>query len=70
MSEPEYSGIVKEFRNITDYIIHEHDFIAIRTKKEQTSIIICSTCGSLYRENCGKLVTKPDENYMQHDIYN
>jgi hypothetical protein len=67
MSEPEYSGIVKEFRKYA--IIHEHDFIAIRTKKEQTSII-CSTCGSLYRENCGKLVTKPDKNYMQHDIYN
>jgi hypothetical protein len=36
--------IVKEFLNHST--IHEHDFILIRTEKEQTSTI-CSTCGSL-----------------------
>ena len=49
--------------------IHEHDFISIKTEKEQTSIL-CSTCRSLYCEKCGKLVTIIDQNYMQYNIYN
>jgi hypothetical protein len=44
--------VIKEFRNNTR--IHEHDFITIRTEKETS--IICSTCGLLYCEKCGKLV--------------
>ena len=61
MSESEYSNSAKEFSNYA--VIHEHDFITISTRKEQASNI-CSTCGSLYRENSGKLVTIPDKNYM------
>jgi hypothetical protein len=40
--------------NIADEKIHEHDFISIKTEKETTSV--CSTCGLLYCENCGKAV--------------
>jgi hypothetical protein len=43
---------------LEDYIanekIHEHDFISVKTEKETTSV--CSTCGLLYCENCGKTV--------------
>jgi hypothetical protein len=58
--------IVKEFRSRT--IIHEHDFITIRTGKETS--IICLTCGSFYCKRCGKLVTISDKSYMQNNIYN
>jgi hypothetical protein len=51
--ESNYKSIIKEFTN--HLRIHEHDFISIRIEKEQTSTI-CSTCGSLYCEKCGKLV--------------
>jgi hypothetical protein len=40
--------------NIVNEKIHEHDFISIKTEKETTSV--CSTCGLLYCENCGKAV--------------
>jgi hypothetical protein len=40
--------------NIVNEKIHEHDFISIKTDKETTSV--CSTCGLLYCENCGKAV--------------
>jgi hypothetical protein len=46
--------IIREFRAGTR--IHEHDFISVKTKKEQVSIIICSICGLVYCEKCGKLV--------------
>jgi hypothetical protein len=59
--------IIKEFR--TRARIHEHDFISIRTEKEQTSII-CSTCGLIYCEKCDKLVMIYDKNYMNYNIYN
>jgi len=49
--------------------IHEHNFILVKTEKEQTTIL-CSTCNSLYCEKCGKLVTISDQNYMQYNIYN
>jgi hypothetical protein len=59
--------IITEFRTHTR--IHEHDFISIKTKKGQTAIICC-ICGSVYCAKCGKLVTIPDKNYMQHGSYN
>jgi hypothetical protein len=40
--------------NIVNEKIHEHDFISIKTDKETTSV--CSTCGLLYCEKCGKAV--------------
>ena len=48
--------------------IHEHDFISIGTKKER-SIIICSTCGLVYCEKCGKLRMIHNKNYMQNNRY-
>ena len=41
--------------NVANEKVHEHDFISIKTEKETSSI--CSTCGLLYCENCGKAVT-------------
>ena len=35
--------IIREFRTGTR--IHEHDFISVKTKKEQAPIIICCICG-------------------------
>lgn len=49
----EDNGINEEF--INDSRIHEHDFISVGAKEEKS--IICITCGSLYCEKCGKLVT-------------
>ena len=46
------SAIIKEPINHT--IIHEHDFVSIIAERETSTI--CSTCGSLYCEKCGKLV--------------
>jgi hypothetical protein len=43
---------LKEFSNHTR--IHEHDFITI--KAEEKPSLICSTCGLLYCEKCGKSV--------------
>jgi hypothetical protein len=40
--------------NIINEKIHEHDFISVKTEKETSSI--CSTCGLLYCEKCGKAV--------------
>ncbi len=40
--------------NILNEKIHEHDFILIKTEKS-----VCSTCGLLYCENCGKAVNEP-----------
>ena len=60
--------IIREFR--TGNRIHEHDFISVKTKKEQVSIIICSICYMVYCGKCGKLVTIYDKNYMQHNTYN
>jgi hypothetical protein len=45
-------NVVNEFVN--DIRIHEHDFISIKTEEETSAI--CSTCGLLYCEKCGKLV--------------
>ena len=53
INEVEDDSIIREFRN--DTRIHEHDFISIIGKEEKS--IICLTCGSLYCEKCGKLVT-------------
>ena len=72
-----YCSIIYRMFRIHDdsssIIIHEHDFVSIRTKeedKEQKSII-CLTCGSLYCESCGKLLlTVHGKNYMQHNLYN
>ena len=60
--------IIKEF--IIGSRIHEHDFISVKAKSEQGSIIICSICGLVYCEKCGKLVTIYNKNYMQHNIFN
>ena len=62
------SIIIREFRD--DTRIDEHDFILVKTKKEQASITICSICGLVYCEKCGKIVTTYDKNYMQHNVYN
>ena len=59
--------IIREF--ITNTRIHEHDFIPIKTDKEQTAII-CSICGLIYCEKCGKLVMIYDKDYMQRNVYN
>jgi hypothetical protein len=42
----------KELGNHT--IIHEHDFVQIRAKRENS--FTCTTCGLIYCENCGKRV--------------
>ena len=60
--------IIREFRTGTR--IHEHDFISVKTKEDQGPIVICSICGLIYCEKCGKLMTRYDKNYMQHNIYN
>jgi hypothetical protein len=60
--------IIREFRTGTR--IHEHDFISVKTKKEQGPIIICCICGLVYCDKCGKLVIIYDKNYMQHNVYN
>ena len=52
--------IIREFR--TGSRIHEHDFISVKTKKEQAPIIICSICSLVYCEKCGKLVTTYNKN--------
>ena len=44
--------------NIVNEKIHEHDFISIKIEKVTTSV--CSTCGLLYCENCGKAVNDPN----------
>ena len=36
--------------------IHEHDFIPVRSESETS--LVCSTCGLLYCEKCGKLVKR------------
>ncbi len=43
---------VKELKNHS--IIHEHDFTTSRTKNEES--LVCSICGLVYCEKCGKLV--------------
>ena len=59
--------ITGEFRALTR--IHEHDFSSIRTEKEQTTFV-CSTCGLVYCEKCGKLVMVYDNVYMKYGKYN
>jgi formylmethanofuran dehydrogenase subunit E len=56
--------IIKDFRTYSE--IHEHDFISVKSKREQISII-CRICSSIYCEKCGKLVMTYDNSYMQHD---
>jgi hypothetical protein len=59
--------IICELLNHTK--LHEHDFKLIRSEKEQTSII-CSICGLVYCEKCGKLVMIYGKSYMQKSVYN
>lgn len=62
------NGIIKEFRNNSSVIIHEHDFVPFSPKEKQKSII-CLTCGSFYCEKCGKLLvstTISDRKLIQH----
>ena len=59
--------IIGEFLNYTK--LHEHDFMLIRKEKEQTSII-CSICGLVYCDKCGKLVMIYGKSYMQKNVYN
>jgi hypothetical protein len=59
--------IIEEFLNHAK--LHEHDFMLIRNEKEQTSII-CSICGLVYCEKCGKLVMIYGKSYMHKNIYN
>jgi hypothetical protein len=35
-------------------LIHEHDFITIRIKETNSSLIHCITCGIYYCDLCGK----------------
>ena len=60
--------IIGESRNGTR--IREHDFISVKAKRQQESIIICSVCGLVYCEKCGKLVIIYHKNYMQYNTYN
>lgn len=60
--------IIKELR--IDARIHEHDFVPIKSKKEQTSTIICCICDLVYCEKCGKLAMIYDKIYMRHNVYN
>ena len=60
--------IIRKFRTGTR--IREHDFMSVKAKKEQASIIICLTCNSLYCGKCGKSLIIIDQNYMQNNIYN
>jgi hypothetical protein len=62
----EDSSISGEFRS--DSRIHEHDFILVRDEEEKS--IICKTCGLVYCEKCGKLVTIIGKNHTRHIIYN
>lgn len=59
--------IIKEL--IIDARIHEHDFISIKSKKEQASTIICCICGLVYCQKCGKLAMIYDKIYMRHNVY-
>ena len=59
--------IIEKFLNHTK--LHAHDFKLIRSEKEQTSII-CSVCGLVYCEKCGKLVMMYGKSYMQKSVYN
>ena len=43
-----------KFRNNSSCIIHEHDFVPIGLKSEES--IICLTCGSFYSEKSGNLL--------------
>jgi len=46
-------GITNPFR------IHEHDFICLVTEKEtSSSTMMCSTCGLIYCDKCGKSVMR------------
>jgi len=67
--ESNNNRIIEEFLNHT-IKLHEHDFMLIRNEKEQMSMIICSICGLVYCEKCGKLVAICHKNYMQHNTYN
>ena len=51
LEDHENTLLVHAFKNHTK--IHEHDLVSIRTERETS--IICSTCGLIYCEKCGKL---------------
>jgi hypothetical protein len=61
----EGSSISGEFKN--DSRIHEHDFISVGAEEKEKSII-CKTCGLVYCEKCGKLVTIIGKNHTRHNI--
>ena len=69
------NSIIKQFRNnnSSSSLIHEHDFISIKTEKQRKSII-CLTCSSVYCERFGKLLLletiHDKKNYMQRNLYN
>ena len=42
------AAVIKELR--IDARMHEHNFVSIKSKKEQTSIIICCICDLIYCE--------------------
>ena len=67
--ESNNNRIIGEFLNHT-IKLHEHDFMLIRNEKEQMSMIICSICGLVYCEKCGKLVMMYGKIYMQKNVYN
>ena len=35
-------------------LIHEHDFIRIRTEETTSSLVRCTNCGEYYCDLCGK----------------
>lgn len=49
-------------------LIHEHDFITIRIKETNSSLIHCITCGIYYCGLCGKALEDKVTNHECHNI--
>jgi hypothetical protein len=49
-------------------LIHEHDFITVRIKETNSSLIHCITCGIYYCGLCGKALEDKVTNHERHNI--
>jgi hypothetical protein len=47
-------------------LIHEHDFITVRIKETNSSLIHCITCGIYYCGLCGKAL---EDKVTNHECY-
>ena len=47
-------------------LIHEHDFITIRIKETNSSLIHCVTCGKYYCDLCGRAL---EDKVTNHQCY-